>query len=154
MRVLIIDDSEDFRLLAAQYLAIEWPAAEIDEYDPLERGTPAGDFGWHAYDVLLLDYHLGVADGLDGLSWLRNYRRVSGFPPVVFLTGAGSEEVAVQALKLGAADYLRKHDLSKARLIEAVNTALEERFPRMQSFHNADTLLSRGIQGGAAARGG
>ena len=71
MRVLIIDDSEDFRLLAAQYLAIEWPAAEIDEYDPLERGAPAEDFGWHAYDVLLLDYHLGVADGL---SWLRNYQ--------------------------------------------------------------------------------
>ena len=146
MRVLIIDDSEDFRLLAAQYLAIEWPAVEIDEYDPLERGAPAEDFGWHAYDVLLLDYHLGVADGL---SWLRNYRHVSGFPPVVFLTGVGSEEVAVQALKLGAADYLRKHDLSKARLIEAVNTALEERFPRMQSFHNADTLLpavSRGTR--------
>lgn len=138
MRVLIIDDSEDFRLLAAQYLAIEWPAAEIVEYDPLERGAPAGDFDWHAYDVLLLDYQLGAADGL---SWLRNYRRVAGFPPVVFLTGAGSEEVAVQALKLGAADYLRKHDLSKARLIEAVNTALEERLPRLQSFHNADTLL-------------
>ncbi len=138
MRILIIDDSEDFRLLAAQYLAIEWPTAEIDEYDPVERGAPGGDFEWHAYDVLLLDYQLGVADGL---AWLRSYRRVPGFPPVVFLTGAGSEDVAVQALKLGAADYLRKHDLSKARLIEAVNTALEERLPRMQSFHSADTVV-------------
>ena len=138
MRVLIIDDSEDFRLLAAQYLAIEWPAVEIDEYDPVERGAPGVDFEWQLYDVLLLDYQLGAADGL---AWLRTYRRVSGFPPVVFLTGAGSEEIAVQALKLGASDYLRKHDLSKARLIEAVNTALEERLPRMQSFHSADMLV-------------
>ena len=138
MRVLIIDDSEDFRLLAAQYLSIEWPTVEIDEYDPIERGAPGVDFEWQRYDVLLLDYQLGAADGL---AWLRTYRRAPGFPPVVFLTGSGSEEVAVQALKLGVDDYLRKHDLSKAQLIAAVNTALEERFPHMQNFHGADPLV-------------
>jgi serine/threonine protein kinase len=67
---------------------------------------------------------LGNADGLD---WLKRLTRRGDCPPVIFLTGAGSERVAVQALKSGAFDYLRKHDLSKARIVEAVHNAMAER---------------------------
>ncbi|MSP97329.1 MAG: response regulator [Betaproteobacteria bacterium] len=44
----------------------------------------------------------------DGLEWLRDFKTRSDCPPVIFLTGAGNEVIAVRAMKYGAADYLRK----------------------------------------------
>jgi len=57
-------------------------------------------------ECVLLDYRLPDADGL---TCLRELRRVRGDVPVVMVTGAGSEAVAVEAMKLGAADYVVKH---------------------------------------------
>ena len=124
LRALIIDDSEDFRLLVSQYIALEWPGAQITEWDPVTQGDIDDNYDLGVFDTLLLDYVMGTADGLD---WLKRLKRRKDCPPVIFLTGAGSESVAVQALKNGAFDYLRKHDLSKARLVEAVRAALDER---------------------------
>lgn len=124
LHAFIIDDSEDFRLLVSQYIAVEWPSAEITEWDPVTQGEIDDNYDLGKFDVLLLDYVLGTADGLE---WLKRLKRRADCPPVIFLTGAGSESVAVQALKSGAFDYLRKHDLSKARLVEAVRAAMDER---------------------------
>ncbi len=124
LHVLVIDDSEDFRLLVGQYIAVEWPDAEITEWDPVTQGDIDDNHDLSVYNVMLLDYVLGKADGLD---WLKRLRRRADCPPVIFLTGAGNEQVAVTALKNGAFDYLRKHDLSKARLVEAVRAAMDER---------------------------
>ena len=124
LRVLVIDDSEDFRLLVSQYIAVEWPDAEITEWDPVTQGDIDDNYDLSRYDVMLLDYVLGKADGLD---WLKRLRRREDCPLVIFLTGAGNEQVAVMALKNGAFDYLRKHDLSKARLVEAVRAAMDQR---------------------------
>ncbi len=124
LHVLVIDDSEDFRLLVGQYIAVEWPDAEITEWDPVTQGDIDDNHDLSVYNVMLLDYVLGKADGLD---WLKRLRRRADCPPVIFLTGAGNEQVAVTALKNGAFDYLRKHDLSKARLVEAVRAAMDAR---------------------------
>jgi CheY-like chemotaxis protein/tRNA A-37 threonylcarbamoyl transferase component Bud32 len=123
-RVLIIDDSEDFRLLASHYVLGEWPGAEIEEWDPVARGKPAHDFAWGRYDVLLLDYKLSTEDGL---AWLGEFRRDAKCPPVIFLTGAGNESLAARAIKEGAAEYLSKLELTKARLVEAIAAAISER---------------------------
>jgi eukaryotic-like serine/threonine-protein kinase len=121
--ILIIDDSEDFRMLARQFILAEWPAATVEEWDPISLGKPSSSFGWELYDIILLDYMLGREDGL---LWLKEFRRVPQCPPIIFLTGAGNEDLAVQALKAGASDYLRKHDLSKARLTEAVSESIND----------------------------
>ena len=124
LRVLVVDDSEDFRLLVSQYIAVEWPDVEITEWDPVSQGDIDDNHDLAKYDVMLLDYVMGAADGLE---WLKRFRRRADCPPVIFLTGAGSEQIAVTALKSGAFDYLRKHDLSKARLVEAVRAAIDTR---------------------------
>jgi eukaryotic-like serine/threonine-protein kinase len=120
-RVLIVDDSPDFRMLARQFILVEWPDANVADLDPLHQHKPDHRFDWTQYDVVLLDYLLGEEDGLE---WLKDFKLMSHIPPVVFLTGSGSEEVAVRALKLGAADYLRKHDLSRARLVKAISESI------------------------------
>ena len=123
MKILIIDDSRDFRSLVRLYLSKELSQASIEEYDFDERGRPAQDFPWHNYDVLLLDYKLGDAE--DGLEWLKSYGKKPGFPPTVVLTSEGDEYVAVRAVKLGAADYINKKDISPKRLKEVVEEAAE-----------------------------
>ncbi len=72
-------------------------------------------------DLCVMDYRLGDKDGLDVLRELKN-RDVEA--PVIFLTGHGDEEVAVQAMKAGAVDYLLKSKLTAPSLGAAVRYAL------------------------------
>lgn len=122
--VLIIDDSEDMRLLVRHYILVEWPDAKIEEWDPIARGKPGAGFSWRGYDAVLLDYMLGTEDGL---LWLKEFRRNPDCPPIIFMTGQGSEEIAVKALKSGAHDYLRKHDLSQGGLVGSLRDAISEK---------------------------
>ncbi len=115
--VLIIDDSPDFCQLAKRFIQVEWAQARVDSWDPPTRGQDGLLKALADYDVVLLDYMLGTDDGL---TWLKQLKVDARCPPVIFLTGHGSEAVAVEAMKLGASDYLRKHDLSKQRLIHAI----------------------------------
>ena len=117
MKVLIIDDDEDLRNILAHYLKQEWPGLEVELYDPLERDMPDASFALGDYGVVILDYMLGRGDGLD---WLQQFKQRADCPPVLVLTGAGNEAVAVRAMKLGADDYQRKQELTRERLATSV----------------------------------
>jgi DNA-binding NarL/FixJ family response regulator len=123
MKVLIIDDSKDFRALVRIYLAKALEEAELVEYAVEDIGKPANDYQWSDYDVLLLDYNLG--GGEDGFSWLKEFKNKLGFPPTIILTAEGDEYIAVKAIKLGAADYLNKVDITPKRLAEVIKEAIE-----------------------------
>ncbi len=79
------------------------------------------------FDVILLDYRLPAFDALRALRILLENRVDI---PCILVSGTVEEEVAVEAMKLGAADYLMKDRL--ARLGIAVNQALENRFLRSE----------------------
>lgn len=117
MRVLIIDDDEDLRNLLAHYIRQEWPKAEVEEFDPLVREMPDEKFPFGDYDLIILDYMLGRGDGLE---WLQAFKKRSDCPPILFLTGAGNEIIAVRAMKAGASDYQRKQELTRERLITSI----------------------------------
>jgi signal transduction histidine kinase len=74
-------------------------------------------------DILLLDYLLGPRTGLD---LLREITQSGPDLPVIFLTGHGDEDVAVQAMHAGAADYLPKSALSPASLRRSISNAVEK----------------------------
>ncbi len=57
------------------------------------------------YDLLVLDQDM---PGLDGLEVLRHLASQGPLPPIVMVTGCGNEQVAVEALKMGALDYVVK----------------------------------------------
>jgi eukaryotic-like serine/threonine-protein kinase len=117
MRILIIDDDEDLRNLLAHYLKQEFPQIEVDLFDPLVRDLPDETFPLGGYQVVILDYMLGRGDGLD---WLAHFKRRGDCPPVIFLTGAGNESIAVRAMKAGADDYQRKQELTREKLVASV----------------------------------
>jgi DNA-binding response OmpR family regulator len=117
MRILLVDDDEDLRNLLSRYIRGQWPDAEIQAYDPLERDMPGEDFPLGSYDVVVLDYMLGRGDGLE---WLKALKQREDCPKILFLTGAGNEIIAVRAMKAGADDYQRKQELTRERLIASI----------------------------------
>jgi DNA-binding response OmpR family regulator len=86
------------------------------------------------YDVLLLDFHLPGLSGLDVLEELTQKRGIK--LPVVLVTGHGGENIAVQAFKLGASEYVVKNPgyLSKLPFV------LENAFSRTQLFQEQQAL--------------
>ena len=123
MKILIIDDSNDFRALLRLYLNKELSDVEIIEYDFDNLGKPADNFDWSQYDILFLDYKLGPSE--DGLQWLKEFKSKPGFPPTIVLTAEGDEYIAVKSIKLGAADYINKVDIKPKRIAEMVEEAVE-----------------------------
>jgi DNA-binding NarL/FixJ family response regulator len=117
MRILIIDDDEDFRSLLGHYIAQHWPDATIDLFNPLDRAMPDALFPLGSYDVVILDYMLGRGDGLQ---WLAEFKQRADCPKILFLTGAGNEIIAVRAMKAGADDYQRKQELTREKLINSL----------------------------------
>jgi PAS domain S-box-containing protein len=96
--------------LTRRHLAAHAPHIHLEvvhgAHEVLGR-LPATDGDPSPCDVLLLDYRLPGESALELLKTLRDQRRLT--LPVVLVTGQGDEEVAAQALRLGAADYLIKH---------------------------------------------
>ena len=113
MRLLIIDDDADLRELLAHYISQQWPDAQIDQFDPLDRPMPDASFPLGDYDAVILDYMLGRGDGLQ---WLAEFKKRADCPRILFLTGAGNEIIAVRAMKTGADDYQRKQELTREKL--------------------------------------
>jgi len=90
-------------------------------------------------DCVLLDYRLPDADGLE---CLRTIRQRHPDLPVVVITGAGSEEVAVEAMKLGASDYLVKHGKYLVTVPVVVREALGRRELERTAAHYRSALRS------------
>ena len=130
MRCLLIDDDEDLRNLLSRYIQGQWPDAEIEAYDPLERDLPGVSFPLGSYDVVVLDYMLGRGDGLD---WLKRLKQREDCPKILFLTGAGNEIIAVRAMKAGADDYQRKQELTREKLIASIRELIADAVERTVS---------------------
>lgn len=136
--VLIIDDDPDYRKLLSRFFQAAYPKVRVVEMDPVSEPAPGDGFDWSRFDLLMLDYHLGIQE--TGLDWLRRYKRAGEFPATIVITGAGDEETAVRSMRFGAQDYLNKRGLTKERLMESVDRALEA---YGNDLRKADTLVLR-----------
>jgi YesN/AraC family two-component response regulator len=101
--VLIVDDDAPVR--SFMRIALEDTASSIEAPDGEQALQALERLGGRTLDLLLLDY---VMPNRSGLEVLRAVRRHWPWIPVVIITGFGSEDVAIHALRAGARDYLRK----------------------------------------------
>ncbi len=97
----VIDDEAVIRDVLAQLLTSEGYEIEMSSSgeEALEK------FPSPSFDVILLDL---LMPGLDGLEVLRRIKRVDPLAAVIIITAYGSVESAVEALKIGALDYVQK----------------------------------------------
>lgn len=118
MKIILVDTSKTFLSEVRQYLAARLPAVEITEYDAEQQGTPTGDFRWELYDFALISEELG--DGRSGLAWIKGLISRPDFPPTVLVSASGNEYFAIEAIRAGARDYLRREDVPGPRLVDIV----------------------------------
>ena len=117
--VLVVDDDDDARAALATILAAEGfhAVTAADGETALDRVVseqPA---------VVLLDR---IMPGLDGIETLRRLKAIAPEVPAIIVTGYGDTSSAVQAMKLGAYDYLTK-PLQIDQILIAVRRAVERR---------------------------
>ncbi|MCH8559054.1 MAG: sigma-54 dependent transcriptional regulator [Balneolia bacterium] len=116
-RILITDDESSIRSALKEIL--EFENYEVDEASSGDQALQK--LHEESFDLMLLDIKMKGIDGFEVLEAL-NERKVS--LPVIMLTGHGTIEMAIQATKLGAFDFLQKPpDLN--RLLITVRNALE-----------------------------
>ncbi|MEM7768963.1 MAG: ATP-binding protein [Cyanobacteria bacterium P01_A01_bin.37] len=161
--ILIVDDSEADRLTYQRYLA----KSDIVGCAVLE--SDCGETGLEIClqcqpDVVLLDYLLPDINGIEFLQTLRT--QVKSPPPVIMLTGQGNEQVAVEAMKMGAQDYLVKGRLDADMLSQTIRRVLTQQVlrrmvarqqqqqqlmadiaMRISQSLNLDTILTTAVEG-------
>jgi len=123
--ILILDDDPDVALAARLALRRLGPVAV--RHTPAELAAVLDDM---APDVLLLDMNFtpGASDGAAGLGLLREVVARRNAPAVVVMTAYAEVELAVQALKAGAVDFITK-PWANERLVACVQAALARRAP-------------------------
>ena len=137
IRVLVVDDAIEHAEMVVEYLRSSdaWRGAAMEVAGSYDTALQA--MGTAVYDVAFFDYWLGARDGL---SLLRDIRTRGIETPVIVLTGRGAENVAVEAMKAGAADYLSKSTLTAEGLDRAMRHALALRAEEQQR-HQAEAAL-------------
>ena len=134
LRILSIEDDPKDTELIQNLLETENIACEVTRIDTeaalvacLEQGR---------IDLILADYHLPSFDGISALKFAMKARPDI---PFIFVSGTLGEEVAIEALKIGATDYVLKTSLS--RLVPSVQRALREATQRTQRKRAEEALL-------------
>lgn len=133
--ILLIDDNEAFANLVRDLLSsiqrgknyeLQW----VDTYDAGLETLLQGN-----HDICLLDY---VLDKEDGLSLLGKALASGCATPVVMLTGHGSQDLDIEAMRLGAVDYLDKKEISATLLERTIRHSIERKRARdaLQKAHD------------------
>jgi PAS domain S-box-containing protein len=123
--------------LTRRHFARQWSHISIDFADsaqavlailPETPGTPC------PCDVLLMDCRLPGTTAMDLIKTIRRERALC--LPVVIVAGQGSEEVAIQCLRLGASDYIVKHD----QYLHGLPVVIENAWQRARLLRDQATL--------------
>ena len=139
-RILLIDDSEEMEF-QVRNCAIAFSSDVILEmYDP-RCGLPEPSFNWSRYDLILLDFDLGLPKQ-NGLDWLAQLRQNRKLPTVIMLTAYGTKKLAAEALARGADAFMEKDKLTPQLFADTFRTALET--------HNKKSAAQGTMPGGEA----
>lgn len=140
------DDPADGELVQANLMeqgATEFEINRVADKESFEAAL--GDF---TYQLVLADYAI---PGYDGLTALEAIRRIDPHVPFIFVSGSMGEDLAVEALRSGATDYILKQSLT--RLLPSITRALEEAQTRRDQLGVERALRESEQRLGLALRG-
>lgn len=146
-KLLIIDDERGIRNTLREILADE--GHEVDVAENGKQGLEMAHA--KAYDLIFSDIKMPEMDGMEVLSKILEFRiqNSDSFEstdcPVVMITGHGDIETAVQALKMGAYDFLLK-PLDLNRILITTKNALESKSLRQETKQLRKKVAAKGLQ--------
>jgi len=148
LKMLVVDDDDVDRERVRRFLSRSTLAVDVTE---AESGSQALQLiRRQAFDCIVLDNHLGDTTGAELIELIQKEERVAC--PIIMVTGAGSETLAVQAMQGGAYDYLPKTQLSADVLHRSVHRAVELYKVQQQLKQIHDSLEQRVDQQAATIR--
>jgi pilus assembly protein CpaE len=116
-RVLLIEDNAVNALLVQKMLkSVESPVFHVTHADSLLKALELA--GRSRFDAALVDLNLPDSNGLETFLAIQ---RTAPSLAIVVLSACESDEIAIQAVEMGAQDYLNKQSLSAADLVRALN---------------------------------
>ena len=121
LRVLLVEDDEDDAHLLTRYFeraGYRPSVRRVETADEMRRALDDAGAGW---DVVLADFNLPSFSAPAALHLLK---RMGQDVPFIVMSGAVSEETAVEAMRAGAHDYVSKQNLT--RLLPAIERELRE----------------------------
>ena len=122
IKVIIIDAQAEFRSLMTHHVTTHWPRAVVSDYDPMEGGDLPDEFSGAGNDIVLLGDRLGKKKGLQTL---RQFRKVPGFPPIVYFSEGDERGEKAEATKLGAEGFFTRDNIKHHDLIVAFARILD-----------------------------
>jgi two-component system response regulator HydG len=123
-KILVVDDQRNMRTTLAMML--RGNEFEVDEAADGKQGVALGATG--AYDVVLTDLRMS---GMSGLELLEALKRDQPLTEVIVMTAYGTIESAVEAMRMGAFDYIQK-PFSEDELLVKIDRGMEARRLRGQ----------------------
>src|SRR6266542_1374475 len=118
-KILVVDDQRNMRTTLVMML--RGAGYEVDEAADGLEGADLGAKG--AYDLVVTDLRMG---SIDGLAVLRGVKEAQPMTEVIVMTAYGTIESAVEAMRVGAFDYIQK-PFTEQELIVKVGKAMESR---------------------------
>ena len=118
-KVLVVDDQRNMRTT----LSLMLQEAGYEVSDAHDGQAACDRVAADSYDLVLTDLKMG---SMDGMQVLRHVKEIAPLTEVIVMTAFGTIESAVEAIRLGAHDYIQK-PFSGQELLVKVNKALEKR---------------------------
>ncbi|UCS91514.1 sigma-54 dependent transcriptional regulator [Echinicola marina] len=138
-KILIVDDNED--LLFAAKMLLKKHAKEVTiEKDPRRIPFLVNN---NSYDVILLDMNFteDTTSGKEGFHWLKQIKEIDPKAVVILITAFGDVEMAVQALKEGATDFILK-PWQNEKLLATLTSASRLK----ESYNQVDSISKKSKQ--------
>ncbi|MDX5340828.1 MAG: response regulator, partial [Cyclobacteriaceae bacterium] len=135
-KILIIDDNEDL-LFAAKMLLKKHAKEVVIEKDPRRIPFLINN---NSFDVILLDMNFreDTTSGKEGFYWLSQIKEIDPMAVVILITAFGDVEMAVQALKEGATDFILK-PWQNEKLLATLHSAIKLK----ESYNEVDKLQKK-----------
>jgi CheY-like chemotaxis protein/predicted RNA-binding Zn-ribbon protein involved in translation (DUF1610 family) len=139
IRILNVEDSPDDQLILKRSLKEKMPI----NYDlvAVNTGTKGlKKLEQENFDLLISDYRL---PDMTGIEFVKQLQKKHINIPIILVTGKGSENIAVEAMKLGVRDYMNKEEIGSNRLVESIKEILlESSLPETVDIETAKAIIA------------
>jgi len=139
IRILYVEDNPDDQVILQHSLKEKMPINfDLITVDTGTKGLKKLEK--ENFDLLISDYRL---PDMTGIELVKELKKKHVKTPIILVTSKGSENVAVEAMKLGAQDYIVKEDLASKRLIDSIkNILMASSLPETVDIETAKSIAT------------